>query len=72
MLLAVSEEGLLMFAKHETVDKRWLALCRESDTAAGMLEVGIRTLAHASIPVDRTYTMQEFFNVTIAMERVCN
>ena len=48
MLIAVSEEGLLMFAKLETVDKRWIALCRESDTAAGMLEVGIRTLAQAN------------------------
>ena len=70
MLLAVSEEGLLMFAKHETVDKRWLALCRESDTAAGMLEVGIRTLAHADSSRQNLY-YAGFFNVTIAMERVC-
>ncbi len=59
-----------MFAKHETVDKRWLALCRESDTAAGMLEVGIRTLAHADSSRQNLY-YAGFFNVTIAMERVC-
>ena len=68
--MAVSEEGLLMFAKHETVDKRLLAPCRESDTAAGMLEVGIRTLAHADSSRQNLY-YAGFFNVTIAMERVC-
>lgn len=59
-----------MFAKHETVDKRSLALCRESATAASMLEVGIRTLGHADFSRQDLY-YAGFFNVTIAMERVC-
>ena len=60
-----------MFAEHkETVNKRRLALCRESGTAAGMLEVGIRTLGHADLSRQELY-YAGFFNVTIAMERVC-
>ena len=69
--MSASKEGTPVFAEHkETVDKRWLALCRESGTAAGMLEVGIRTLGHADFNRQELY-YAGFFNVTIAVERVC-
>lgn len=68
--MAAGEEKLPVFVEHKDVDKRWLALCRESYTAAGMLEVGIKTLAHADFNRQDLY-YAGFFNVTIAIERIC-
>ncbi|MFR4785486.1 MAG: hypothetical protein ACLUAM_02505 [Bifidobacterium adolescentis] len=68
--MAASEKRPLVFVEHEGTDKRWLALCREACTAAGMLEVGIKALSHADFNRQDLY-YAGFFNVTIAMERIC-
>lgn len=68
--MAASEKRPPVFVEHEGTDKRWLALCREACTAAGMLEVGIKALSHADFNRQDLY-YAGFFNVTIAMERIC-